>query len=135
MSNSIDIVRKYFDAAPKRDFDTVHQLFHEDFSYTGSDGKRQAGSDAAIAVIETFTSAFPDMKLDIQSIYGAGDDVVVTEFIARGTHQGELMGIAPTGRTMALPVCNVIEVRDGKIYAEREYFDGSHLMKQLGVSE
>lgn len=134
MNNSIDIVRQYFDAAPKRDFDKVYELFHEDFSYTGSDGKQQAGPDAAIAVIETFTSAFPDIMLDIQRIHAAGDDVVVTEFVARGTHQGELMGISPTGRTMALPVCNVIELRDGKIYAEREYFDGSHLMTQLGVT-
>ena len=50
------------------------------------------------------------------------------------THQGELMGIAPTGRRVEVPVCNVIEVRDGKIYAEREYFDTAHLMQQLGVA-
>ena len=44
-----------------------------------------------------------------------------------------LMGLAPTGRKVAIPVCNVIEVRDGKVYAEREYFDSANLMAQLGV--
>jgi predicted ester cyclase len=43
------------------------------------------------------------------------------------------MELAPTGKTMALPVCNVIEVRDGKIYREREYMDMMTMMTQLGA--
>jgi len=31
-------------------------------------------------------------------------------------------------------VCDVIEVRDGKIYAERGYMDMMHMMQQLGVA-
>ena len=42
-------------------------------------------------------------------------------------------GIAPTGRQITIPVCNVMEVRDGKLYAEREYMDMLHMMQQLGV--
>ena len=44
--------------------------------------------------------------------------------------KNELMGFAPTGRKVTVPICDVIEVRDGKVYAEREYFD----MQQLGVA-
>jgi predicted ester cyclase len=60
-------------------------------------------------------------------------DTVVTEFIARGTHRGELMGISPTNRKVAVPVCNITEFRDGKVYAEREYYDTIYMMQQLGV--
>jgi hypothetical protein len=60
-------------------------------------------------------------------------DTVVVEFIGRGTHKGDLMGIAPTGRSMNIPVCDVMELRDGKIYREREYMDMATLMVQLGV--
>jgi ketosteroid isomerase-like protein len=31
-------------------------------------------------------------------------------------------------------LCKVLEFRDGKIYAEREYFDMAHLMQQLGAA-
>ena len=40
------------------------------------------------------------------------------------------MGVAPTGRKVTVPICDVIDVRDGKVFAEREYFD----MQQLGVA-
>lgn len=53
----------------------------------------------------------------------------------RGTHQGELDGIAATGRSIQLHGCNVIEVADGRIVREREYFDTMALMAQLGVTD
>lgn len=134
MSESINIVKQYFEACPRRDFEKIRELYHPDFSYTGGDGQRNEGAEAGIAVVETFTTALPDLKLDVQSMHAVGDNIVVTEFVARGTHQGELMGVAPTGRKVEVPVCNVIEVRDGKVYAEREYYDSAHLMRQLGVS-
>lgn len=43
------------------------------------------------------------------------------------------MGVPATGRRLTIPVCNLIEVKDGKIVSEREYMDSGHLMQQLGV--
>ncbi len=43
------------------------------------------------------------------------------------------MGIAPTGKSIDVCVCNVMEIRDGKIHREREYFDALTMMTQLGV--
>ena len=79
-----------------------------------------------------FAGAMPDAAIDIQKIHAAGDTVVV-EFIGTGTHKGELMGVAATGRSVTLPICDVLEIRDGKIYAEREYMDVMTMMVQLGV--
>jgi steroid delta-isomerase-like uncharacterized protein len=132
MSDPAAIAREYLEAAPRRDFDKCRQLFHPQYSYTGGDGQRQNGPDAGMAVAQMFASAFPDGREEIKRIHTAGD-VAIVEFTGSGTHQGELMGIAPTGRQVTMPVCNVIEVRDGKIYAEREYFDVAHMMQQLGV--
>ena len=134
MSDAAAIARQYLEAAPRRDFDTVRRLFHPQYSYTGGDGQRQEGAEAGIAIADMFTSAFPDVNLDIKRIHSVGDNVAIAEFVGRGTHKGDLMGIAPTGRQMTLPVCMIIEVRDGKILAEREYMDMLHLMQQLGVA-
>jgi len=60
--------------------------------------------------------------------------VAVAELVFRGTHTGELMGIAPTGRRVELNVCNVMGIRDGKVYREREYYDAMAMMVQLGVA-
>jgi limonene-1,2-epoxide hydrolase len=43
------------------------------------------------------------------------------------------MDINPTNRRINVPVCDIIEVRDGKIYSEREYYDVANMMQQLGI--
>jgi predicted ester cyclase len=67
-------------------------------------------------------------------MHAAGEDTAVTELVARGTHRGEFLGIAPTGRRVEIPVCNVVEVQGGKILAERDYFDTGLVLQQLGVA-
>ncbi len=132
MSDPTTIARETFDAWNRRDWDTLRRMLHAGYSYTGGDGQRQDGPEAGLALYQMYAAAFPDGKIDIQHVHTVGD-VVVTEFIARGTHQGDLMGIAPTGRRMEMPVCSVMEMRDGKVHTEREYFDMAHMMQQLGV--
>lgn len=134
MNDAGRMMRRYIDAVTRRDFAAIRQLLHPQYSYTGGNGRRQEGAEAAVAMAQTYTAAFPDLHFDIQAGHDVGDSVAVTEFIIHATHQGELMGIAPTGRSVTIPVCNVIEVRDGKIYAEREYFDFAHVLQQLGAS-
>ena len=134
MSDSAAIARESFEAWNRRDWARSRELYHPGFTYTGGDGQVQTGPDAGIALLQMWANAFPDGKIDIQRIHSVGDNVAVGEFVARGTHKGDLMGIAPTGRQITIPVCNVIEVRDGKLYAEREYMDMLHMMQQLGVA-
>ncbi|MGH2670133.1 MAG: ester cyclase, partial [bacterium] len=99
----------------------------------GSDGQVERGQDAGVAIIQIYRSAFPDdLKVDIQHIHSSGDTAVV-EFIGGGTRRGELAGVAPTGRRAQVPVVTVLEMRDGKVHTEREYFDTGYIMKQLGV--
>ena len=132
MSNPESIAREYLETANKRDFGRMRELFHADYTYTGGDGKTEAGAQAGLDVAQMYTAAFPDAKLDVKRVHVAGDTVTV-EFEARGTHGGELMGIAPTNRTVHTYMCTVLDIRDGKIYAEREYMDMAAMLQQLGV--
>ena len=133
MPDAAAIAREYLEGWNRRDWARWRELLHPQYTYTGGDGQVQKGPEVALAVGQMFANAFPDGRLDVQRIHTVGD-VAVSEFVARGTHRGDLMGIAPTGRQITMPVCNVIEVRDGKIYAEREYMDMLHMMQQLGVA-
>ena len=128
-----EVAQNIFDAWNSRNFDRMRELLHPDYTYTGGDGQEQKGPEAGLAVNRMFAHAFPDGRIDITSIKQIGDTTVV-EFIGRGTHKGDLMGIAPTGRSMNIPVCDVMELRDGKIYREREYMDMMTMMVQLGVA-
>ena len=128
-----DIVKEYLEAWNNRDFDRMRDLMHRDYTYTGGDGQEQKGPEAGLTMSRLFASAFPDGRISVINIKEFGD-TVLAEFIGRGTHKGDLMGIAPTGRSISIPVCDVFEVRDGKIYREREYMDMATMMTQLGVT-
>jgi steroid delta-isomerase-like uncharacterized protein len=132
MADPATMARQYLEAWNRRDWAAYTGVMHAGYSYTGGDGQTQKGSEAGLAVGQMFANGFPDGTIEIKSIHATGN-VAVVEFVGRGTHKGELMGIAPTGKKLELPVCDVIEFRDGKIYAEREYFDVMHMMQQLGV--
>jgi len=133
MSDPSAIAREYTDAWNRRDWAALRELLHPQYTYTGGDGQQQKGPEAGLAIGQMFANGFPDGRMDVQRIHADGD-IAIVEFMGRGTHKGDLMGIAPTGRQVSMPVCSVIEIRDGKIYAEREYMDMMHLMQQLGVA-
>jgi steroid delta-isomerase-like uncharacterized protein len=128
-----DVAKEYVEAWNNRDFDLMRDLMHRDYTCTGGDGQELRGPEAGLAVSRMFAGAFPDGRSDVVNIKEFGDTVLV-EFIGRGTHKGDLMGIAPTGRSVSLPICTVFEVRDGKIHREREYMDMATMMTQLGVT-
>jgi len=133
MGNAESVVREMIDAINRDDMTRYRELLHPEYSYRGGDGQTQRGPDAGVAITQMYRTAFPDdMELDVQKIHAAGDTVIV-EFTGRGTHRGELAGIAPTGRKVALPVVTILEIKDGKVHTEREYMDSGYLMQQLGV--
>lgn len=133
MPKAADIHRELLGAWNRRDFSAFRELLHADYTYAGGDGKElKGGPDPGVRIGRMYAEAFPDAKLELKKVYAQGE-TAVAEFVARGTHGGELMGIAPTGKGVVIPICNVIELRDGKVYREREYMDMMHMMAQLGV--
>ena len=60
-------------------------------------------------------------------------DAAVAETVWRGAHRGEFLGVAPTGRTIDVPVIIVVEFGDGLMATERLYWDRWRLLHQLGA--
>lgn len=60
--------------------------------------------------------ALSDLKVTIHDQVGEGD-MVTTRKTLSGRHTGPLMGIAPTGVTVAIDVIDIVRVKDGR-YAE-----------------
>ncbi|QKT02792.1 ester cyclase [Ectothiorhodospiraceae bacterium 2226] len=89
---------------------------------------------AVLAVVETFTTAFPDLAIEIRHQHLPSQSVSIVEYVFAGTHRGDLEGIPPTGRRMEVVACSVVEVREGRIGWERDYYDTLALMEQLGVA-
>ncbi len=59
--------------------------------------------------------------------------MVATRWVASGTHQGELMGIAPTGNRVTVAGTSVERVVDGKIEETWDNYDALGMMQQIGA--
>ena len=79
-----------------------------------------------------YRSAFPDVHVQIEDQIAEGDRVV-TRWTGTGTHTGELMGIAPTGKRVTLPGMEIVRIANGKLVEGWEGYDSGTLMRQLGV--
>lgn len=79
-----------------------------------------------------FFNALPDLRAIIHDQI-ADADKVVTRKTLRGTHQGDLLGIPPTGKIVDIEVIDILRVKDGKITDHWNNVDRLGLMQQLGV--
>ena len=95
-----------------------------------------AGSDPELKQhIAYFEAAFPRYELIAEDMIAEGDRVTVRAFI-RGTHQGEFMGIPPTGRTFTSSGIIIYRIADGKIVQHWMQTDVLGLMQRLtGTAE
>ena len=83
--------------------------------------------------METFVDAFPDLQVSLDDELSSGEKVV-TRWTSRGTHEGELMSIAPTGSRIEVTAVGIWRVADGKIAEAWLVFDALGMMQQLGVA-
>jgi predicted ester cyclase len=77
-------------------------------------------------------AGFPDLRADIEQVV-AQDDLVVLRMNWRGTQTGSVMGIPPTGKTVAWQVIDTMRVADGKVVEHWGVMDQFGLLSQLGA--
>lgn len=92
------------------------------------------GREALEAFIREFHSAFPDFHIAVDDWLG-GDGVAMKEWTMTGTHEGRLRDIPPTGREVESRGMAKIVIADGKVQADRLYYNPQLMMEQLGVAE
>ncbi len=78
-------------------------------------------------------SAFPDFPSTLEDMIAEGDKVV-QRFTVRGTHKGEWMGIAPTGKQIEVGGIAIHRLAGGKIVEDWVSMDMLSMMQQLGVA-
>jgi predicted ester cyclase len=83
-------------------------------------------------IYSTYVTAFPDLHFTIEDIVAEGDKVV-TCYTARGTHQGDLRSIAPTGKHVTVMGIVIDRFAGGKVVESRAVWDTLSFMQQLGV--
>ena len=93
-------------------------------------GQGKAGVEQ---LFHTYLAAFPDMRMEPEDVLASGDKVVA-RVRATGTHQGEFLGMPPTGRRIDIQLIDIIRFGDDGLAVEHwGVLDALAMMQQLGA--
>lgn len=74
-----------------------------------------------------YREAFPDLEITFDEQFAAGDRVV-DRWTGRGTHEGELMGIPPTGRSVTASGISIHRIAE-----TWNTYDAAGMLRQVGA--
>jgi steroid delta-isomerase-like uncharacterized protein len=113
--------------------DAADEVYAPDYvSHDPSNSEEVRGLEAAKRAASDYRQAFPDLRVTVEDLIAEGDRVAA-RLRFRGTHLGELDGIAPTGRRVDCTGIVISRIEEGKIAEDWANFDDLGMMRQLGL--
>lgn len=126
-------LRRFMDEVfQKGNVSAVDELVADEFVDHSPMPGTAAGKAGIKDVSHAYRGAFPDLQITIDDIIAEGD-MVAMRISGTGTHQGALMGIAPTGRKVNMTEQHFVRFAHGRIVEHWGVEDTLGMMQQLGV--
>jgi steroid delta-isomerase-like uncharacterized protein len=125
------VLRRIFEAINRGDLAMLDDIIADNYVYHSPFGEVK-GLDGLKQMFNMFRTAFPDLKATIEDMVAEGDKVAWRSTL-RGTHKGELMGIAPTGKKINMAGSGLAHYAGGKELEAWGVADTLVFYQQLGV--
>lgn len=116
-----------------KDLAVVDELLDAEFAEHVAGERKQVGLEGFKAARQRRNAAFPDWNVVVDDLIAEGDKVVVRA-TGHGTHRGEFMGIAPSGKRVSVSWIAIYRVRNGKLAEHWQNIDDLGLLRQLGAT-
>jgi steroid delta-isomerase-like uncharacterized protein len=127
------LARRWADILAQGNSDLVEEIYASDFvGHDPTMPEDLRGVEGAREFYSMYLGAFPDAEVTIEDQLAEGDKVV-TRWTGRGTHQGELMGVPPSGNRVEVPGITISRIEGGKIVEEWENYDALGMMQAIGA--
>ena len=127
------VVRRFFEELLSTDnFALADELLSPEFRFYFAGSPDPMDLESYKEFLVARRAAFPDRRFVVEEMIAEGDKVSA-RFTMRGTHKGELQGIAPSGTEVTLTGIDMIRLAGGRIVEDRVEVDQLGMMRQLGV--
>jgi steroid delta-isomerase-like uncharacterized protein len=90
------------------------------------------GPEGVKGFVQMYRSAYPDTDITVEEQIAEGDDVV-TRWTGRGTHQGELLGVPPSGNRVEVAGITIDRISGGKFAESWTNYDALGMLQQIGA--
>jgi steroid delta-isomerase-like uncharacterized protein len=126
--------RRMYDLLSSGDVDGFGALLGDDFVEHEETPGLAPTKDGVLQFFHMYRAAFPDLSLVVDDVVASGDKVVVRA-TARGTNDGEFMGMPATGKRIDIPLIDIHRFGDDGLAREHwGVVDTLAMMQQLGVA-
>ena len=126
------LARRWFeDLFSRGDLDAAEEILSAEF-LDHLPREEERGIEELKDYVSIYRTAFPDIEDTVEEIVAEADKVVV-RWRSRGTHQGEFMGVAPTGRRVAFTGMRLFRIAGDVIAESWVNIDERGLQEQLGA--
>ena len=134
--DNVQLMRRWFQEVWNEGrIQTVHELLSPDAVATGQRGAESQirGPEEFEKFVREFRGAFPDIKVTVEDVFGAGDKVVL-RWSAIMTHTGDAPGLPPaSNRTVRSRGITIARFEEGKIVEGWDNWDQLGMLEQIGV--
>ena len=125
--------RRAYDLINAGDIDGFGGLMADDFVEHEEMPGLAPTKDGVLDMFRMYRAAFPDMQMTAEEVLVSGDRTV-TRGRATGTHQGELMGMPPSGKRIEVKFIDIMQFNDAGVVREHwGLMDMFSMMQQLGA--
>ena len=130
-ASNAELVRWAFAELNRHDVSALRQ-FWTDQTVERFPDRTCRGPDEITAYFEQAFAAIPDWHMEVIAVAEQEDDVFVRWHLT-GTHDGPLLGIAPSGKPLALDGIDHFVIRDGKVASNFVVLDQMQYARQIGM--
>jgi predicted ester cyclase len=124
--------RTWEEIVPNADVEALAEVIAEDLIDHSARPDEPQGLAGVQQTVLWLGTVFSHQRWEIQQVIGEGD-IVVVYCTLHGRHTGDLMGIPPTNREVAVDYVHIVRFRDGKAVEYWSVRDDMALMRQLGA--
>lgn len=133
MADAKTIVRSAIEEPWKGNWDVVDEFFAPSYiGYDPSQPEPIRGPEGVKANFRQYIDAFEGAQIEVDSQIAEGD-IVATRWTGRGTHTGEIAGIAPTGKEITVSGLTYSRLEGGQIVEEWTNWDALGMLVQIGA--
>ena len=132
-SDDIELVRSIYAAINRNDLAKQAELFatdmvRHDLTAMIADAE---GGQAVGDFLQTLRSAMPDLHMELEDAFSDGNGRVATRVTITGTHQGEFMGVSPTGAAVTFAAITLYRIEQGRAAEAWSLADWSGALRQM----
>ena len=135
MSEGTGLIGRFYDEVlGKGELGLIDELVTDDLvdHEEGLPGQ-PSGKEGVRFFISAMRAAFPDITAKTIEPTMVDGDLEAARTILTGTHEGELMGVPATGKTVEFESIDIIRIEDGKVAEHWGVTDVMSLMQELGA--